>query len=208
MKRKWKVIAPLLLVCMLVSAWFEPTGVVRGWVCGQAFYQGRPTNYWSRELARWQYSDCWVVNCTFAPQQFHVNTLVVGPDFADQSIDAVNFIEPAQENTWIVGRRNDMAFDLVTLNSVTPNNVTTSNTVAYFSTASYPSLGTYQRSPGLMDKLATLLRFKLEPEEPPGLLNGDPEAEAVLRELLDDRNPTVREHAERALKQIPDGERP
>jgi hypothetical protein len=54
-KRRWICVAfGVGLAC--AAAWFEPTGVVRGWVRGEAFYHGRPTNYWSRELRQWEFN--------------------------------------------------------------------------------------------------------------------------------------------------------
>lgn len=55
-KSRW-IIVTIGLVGATIAGWFEPTGVARGWLRGEAFYEGRPTNYWSRELARWEYSD-------------------------------------------------------------------------------------------------------------------------------------------------------
>ena len=52
MKRKLRWALALLLVAA-AALWLEPTGVVRGWLRGEAFYQGRPTSYWSRELGQW-----------------------------------------------------------------------------------------------------------------------------------------------------------
>jgi hypothetical protein len=55
MKRRARM--PLLLAPPALAAallWFEPTGVVRGWLRGEAFYDGRPTSYWSRELQTWR----------------------------------------------------------------------------------------------------------------------------------------------------------
>jgi len=43
-----------LAVSLLTAAWFEPTYCIRGWLRGEAFYQGRPTSYWAREILHWQ----------------------------------------------------------------------------------------------------------------------------------------------------------
>src|SRR3954470_12842024 len=52
--RKRRLLAGLFVMAFLVvAAWFEPTCAVRGWLRGEAFYQGRPTSYWSRELQHW-----------------------------------------------------------------------------------------------------------------------------------------------------------
>jgi HEAT repeat protein len=48
--RKWWIVGLLLLGILAVACWFEPTGTVRGWLRGEAQYQGRPTNYWRRGL--------------------------------------------------------------------------------------------------------------------------------------------------------------
>src|SRR5262249_49074911 len=41
----------LLIVAVILAVWFEPTGGLRAWLRGEAFYQGRPTSYW-REIIR------------------------------------------------------------------------------------------------------------------------------------------------------------
>jgi len=50
MRRTWRFLVPTLLVTVLAWAWLEPTHCVRGWLYGEAFYQGRPTSYWRAEL--------------------------------------------------------------------------------------------------------------------------------------------------------------
>jgi HEAT repeat protein len=35
---------------LLALAWLEPTGVVLGWMNGEAFYRNRPTRYWRKAL--------------------------------------------------------------------------------------------------------------------------------------------------------------
>src|SRR5436190_8885139 len=46
---RWSLLLVTLAAC---AVWLEPTRVVWGWLRGEAFYQGRPTSYWSRELER------------------------------------------------------------------------------------------------------------------------------------------------------------
>jgi len=56
MKRRlfWAMTVVLILAAIL----FEPTAVVRGWLRGESFYQGRPTTYWSNEFRQWQCQWC------------------------------------------------------------------------------------------------------------------------------------------------------
>src|SRR5215475_11766171 len=42
--RTW--IALLGVAGVLLAVYFEPTYCVRGWLRGEAFYDGRPTSYW------------------------------------------------------------------------------------------------------------------------------------------------------------------
>jgi HEAT repeat protein len=49
MRKPW-IVGLFILGMLAVVCWFEPTGVVRGWLRGEAKYQGRPTNYWRRGL--------------------------------------------------------------------------------------------------------------------------------------------------------------
>ena len=46
MKRRARKLLILSLPVLAVLLWFEPMGVIRGWVRGEAFFRGRPTNYW------------------------------------------------------------------------------------------------------------------------------------------------------------------
>ena len=47
----------LALTGVLVASYFEPTRCVHGWLWGEAFFDGRPTSYWRRELERWDVNE-------------------------------------------------------------------------------------------------------------------------------------------------------
>lgn len=38
----------------LVAVYFEPTYCVRGHLHGEAFFDGKPTSWWRRELENWE----------------------------------------------------------------------------------------------------------------------------------------------------------
>ena len=38
----------------LLAVWFEPTYIVRGTLRNEAFYDGKPTSWWRRELNQWR----------------------------------------------------------------------------------------------------------------------------------------------------------
>jgi hypothetical protein len=172
--RKRRLLASLFaLVFLAVAAWFEPTCVVRGWLCGEAFYQGRPTSYWSRELGRWSEAD---FACSFRhyvaaarAANLSVNELSVNESEVDRS--------EAPENT-------PLSFTLRVHNAST----------IWFEAK------TYTRTPGLLDKLAGYFGIELDHPARPPLLDGDPDAEPVLRELLDDPSEGVRTHAQSGLR--------
>lgn len=44
----------MLLILGAFAVWLEPTRVPWGWLSGEAFYDGRPTSWWARELERWE----------------------------------------------------------------------------------------------------------------------------------------------------------
>jgi len=48
---RWSLI---LVILAAFAVWLEPTRVGWGWLRGEAFYQGRPTSWWSRELGYWR----------------------------------------------------------------------------------------------------------------------------------------------------------
>ncbi len=49
-KRSWLVLLALFGVALAV--YFEPTYCVRGWLHGEAFFDGRPTSYWRAVVER------------------------------------------------------------------------------------------------------------------------------------------------------------
>jgi hypothetical protein len=49
-RRTWFLLIALIGVALAV--YFEPTHCVRGWLWGEAFYDGRPTSYWRGVVER------------------------------------------------------------------------------------------------------------------------------------------------------------
>ena len=54
----------VLLIGLTLGILFETSShVVRGWLRGEAFYDGRPTSYWRIKLTPWKvvygHKDCW-----------------------------------------------------------------------------------------------------------------------------------------------------
>jgi hypothetical protein len=57
MKRPMRLLlAGIEAALFLLAVWFEPTYIVRGTLRGEAFYDGKPTSWWRRELQDW---DVW-----------------------------------------------------------------------------------------------------------------------------------------------------
>jgi hypothetical protein len=177
MKRKRVWLAAVVVVIAVLAVWFEPTGAVRGWLRGEAFYLGRPTSYWGRELARWSAHGSFVGDFLFPladiDGRINANTqfVVTVPPLAARG---------PQDNT------RDLA------------------------TALWIDLqvGGYTREPTLLERAADAVGWELERPTQPPLLDGDPAAEPVLRELLDDPADSVREIARRGLRRIrPDAAR-
>lgn len=54
LKRKRLLVVCLAAAFVALAIWVEPTRVVWGWLRGEAFYQGRPTSYWRREIGQWR----------------------------------------------------------------------------------------------------------------------------------------------------------
>jgi HEAT repeat protein len=50
MKRRLIIGLGVVLALLAVGVWIEPTGVVLGWMNGEAFYRNRPTRYWGKAL--------------------------------------------------------------------------------------------------------------------------------------------------------------
>jgi hypothetical protein len=143
-------------------AWFEPTGVIRGWLRGEAFYLGRPTSYWSRELGRWAPVDSGVIF------SIHTRGMKI---VSDGNGDAELPRQAIHAGLMWHGRYS------------------------------------YARTPGLLDKVAGYFSIELDHPDHPPLLDGDPGAEPVLRELLDDPSETVRAIADHGLRSIREEDR-
>ena len=47
-RRTWLVLAALS--CVALAVYFEPTRCVRGWLWGEAFFDGRPTSWWRGQI--------------------------------------------------------------------------------------------------------------------------------------------------------------
>jgi hypothetical protein len=52
MKKRWLLVPLLLFLLAGLALWLDPTRILWGLLRGEAFFDGRPTSYWSRELAK------------------------------------------------------------------------------------------------------------------------------------------------------------
>ncbi|HEY7156829.1 MAG TPA: HEAT repeat domain-containing protein [Gemmataceae bacterium] len=50
MKKRLVMGLGVALMLLALAVWLEPTGVVLGWINGEAFYRNRPTRYWRKAL--------------------------------------------------------------------------------------------------------------------------------------------------------------
>jgi hypothetical protein len=50
MKKRPIIICLLVAILGSVIFWLQSNYIITGWLNGEAFYQGRPTSYWRREL--------------------------------------------------------------------------------------------------------------------------------------------------------------
>jgi hypothetical protein len=50
MKKRPIIICLVVLVLGSVLFWLQSNYIITGWLNGEAFYQGRPTSYWRRDL--------------------------------------------------------------------------------------------------------------------------------------------------------------
>jgi hypothetical protein len=62
LRKRWLLLPAILLLVLLVR--LEPTGVIWGTLRGEAFYKGRPTSYWRKEMA--SYHESHRINLVFA----------------------------------------------------------------------------------------------------------------------------------------------
>jgi hypothetical protein len=46
MKIRRCLISLFAVICLTLAVYFEPTRCVRGWLRGEAFFEGRPTSWW------------------------------------------------------------------------------------------------------------------------------------------------------------------
>jgi hypothetical protein len=52
-RRRYRLLL-LGLCAVALAVYFEPSHCVRGWLWGEAFFDGRPTSWWRGELERWE----------------------------------------------------------------------------------------------------------------------------------------------------------
>jgi hypothetical protein len=53
-RRTWLLL--LAVVGLTIAGLYEyVTHVGRGWLCGEAFFDGRPTSYWAAEIQQWEF---------------------------------------------------------------------------------------------------------------------------------------------------------
>jgi hypothetical protein len=52
MKKRPIIICLVVLILGSVTFWLQSNYIITGWLNGEAFYQGRPTSYWRRELGK------------------------------------------------------------------------------------------------------------------------------------------------------------
>jgi hypothetical protein len=56
-KRRWWLVVVGSLLGIALATYFEPTRCLRGWLWGEAFFEGRPTSYWREIIAQDLQSD-------------------------------------------------------------------------------------------------------------------------------------------------------
>jgi len=66
-KRRWPILVVGALLAVGLAAYFEPTRWVRGWVWGEAFFDGRPSCYWRNVIANDLEADPEILNGTLPP---------------------------------------------------------------------------------------------------------------------------------------------
>jgi hypothetical protein len=79
MKRRWRYVALVVLILAAVAAWFEPTHVVRGWLRGEVFFEGRPVSFWRNEIANWELVRDEAQIDNFTSAKLRILKLHVGP---------------------------------------------------------------------------------------------------------------------------------
>jgi hypothetical protein len=68
--KKWRcrVLFVALMLGLTLAASFEAvTHVGRGWLFGEAFFEGRPTSYWRGDLEQWDIGEDWVTLLIYPP---------------------------------------------------------------------------------------------------------------------------------------------
>lgn len=89
--RKRLLFGPLAVVILAAAlvAWLEPTRAARGWVHGEAFYDGRPTSYWRGKIDDWAKE--------FPSQEKAIKSMTIDPlAYSPVYFDA-STVEPAFE---------------------------------------------------------------------------------------------------------------
>jgi hypothetical protein len=94
MFKRWRFwLTAMALVAVALAVYFEPTHCVRGWLWGEAFFDGRPTSYWRGVVQRDLHLD---------PRRF----------FVSRRMPPASWLERVKE--WVGFQPNDFgSFDLV-----------------------------------------------------------------------------------------------
>jgi hypothetical protein len=147
MKRRMRILLAVLEAAfVLVAVYFEPTYTVRGTLWGEAFFEGKPTSWWRRELERWETNDIWLDG-----------RLPNGPVCLAFHQRKPTWLESFRKGRWQFSQE-EPEFVLVHIGGMVG----------------------------------------------PTIIQGQPDAEPVLRELLDDPSPKVRRFARIGLEMAPE----
>jgi hypothetical protein len=185
--RNRKVVAGLVACTAagVCACWLYQSCLLVGWLRGEAFYLGRPTSYWGRELAYWDEPSL-AISWVPSRRTVYRNEIALAVDLKAPAV--------ATLNGWMV----HLPYLIVPVDD--PNHPARAR--ADVSDTVWVDTSFYSRKPGLVDKLVGYFGVMFDNPDRPPVLTGDPAAEPVLRALLDDPSDDVRARAQEGLRLI------
>jgi hypothetical protein len=213
-RRRWLLFLAVVL-CLATLCTLETQRILTGWLYGEAFYRGRPTTYWRGQLTAWREMSPWTVvyggstlNLNGGTTKLYANLVIdvdARVDVMPSLLRDVDAADPVHAAT-LLGEGLACATSPTPFLIARPRSDAATTAVwvevSNFTSTYGASYTLFQaRSETFWDRCRAWLGMGTqEGRAQPALLEGDPAAEPVLRELGYD--PDVGELARQGLQAI------
>jgi hypothetical protein len=202
MSRRRLILFVALVLLVAAVGLLETQRIVTGWICGEAFCQGRPTSYWQARLRLWQeqcpqllsrikyYSlrRALKVHMAYA----RASATIVVSDGNEETPDVALDTDDAVKHATALGEMLALATSPTPFLVMRPEPGVPAAELINAIGADYGISLTFRAAPTFQDRVLGWLGIRKNDDTEPAVLQGGPDAEAVLRELVDDPQVGVR----------------